>query len=678
MLLIFIILIVLFQISGDVILQINKLYFNKDIDKYTLLEHFLFGLVIGLLINTIFTITEVFLIPFNLFILIIINFFWIFVGFLLNKKSFNNFFYTRLIKCILGHEKLIETKKYYIKFLIFIIFLIIIDLYLSIIIQTEHIQLDLLVYAHHSLDSIRNGWNYYDPTYLAKRIYYTNFFSFLIIPFYSIDPINWITLTNIYLYRLQFYIFFSLVFSFSYRLNSRLFYLPLILYLSTFHFLTWFSYVLPVNFNLIFALVLIFFIYEENCKSNFISIFILLFMFLNHATSLIIIFFFPLILTLVIKFMKNPHSFYLYNKLNYLKNKFLKISKIFRFFIIFFFGLIIILLIIIFFHSFNYYFNVYMSMGRQDYNPLPFFDLWNNFTLGFPIIILICFGITIGLIYNKRRINHISKILFFYFLGVYLIVILSNFEFWRHIIRSPYLEYRFIVYLDFCLFFLIPIFLFNLKNLEHINISKFKKRYYHFKKLVFGNIGSLLFTILLFSLCFTKIFNNYTTNYNFPYFSKFWPTGYQKATEFVNNNKFSNSTYMFNPEGKIFTANWEFFHTYLGDTRCIDLRDVVKFYNDSIYSYDNPNYTSNYENFTNFIFNKTKNIYPYIANYKNLPNTLRFTKEINFIFIDDASNKNLITLMFSDTKFNLLFNESMYWYRMKADVHILIFEPVGY
>ena len=678
MIIIFLIIIFLFQISGDIILQINKIYFNKNITEYTLLEHFLFGLVIGILINTLITIIEVFFIPFNLFILIIANIILISVGYLLNKKSFKDFFYIRLIKFILYEEKTIDIKRYYTRFLTYLILLIIIDLYLSIIIQTNSIQPDLLVYIHYSLDSIRNGWNYFDPNYLGNTIYYTNFFSFLMIPFLSIDPINWMAITNLYLFRLQFYLFFFLVFVLTYRMNSKLFYLPLILYLSSFHFLTWFNYFLPSNFNLILVMILTFFIFEENCKSNFISIFILLFMFLNHATSLILIFFFPLILPLVIKVIKNPHSFYLYNKFYHLKNKFLKISKIFRFLIIFFFGLIIILLIIIFFHSFNYYFNVYMSMGRQDYNPLPFFELWNNFTLGFPIIILICFGITIGLIYNKRRINHISKILFFYFLGVYLIVILSNFEFWRHIIRSPYLEYRFIVYLDFCLFFLIPIFLFNLKNLENINISKFKKRYYHFKKLVFGNIGSLLFTILLFSLCFTKIFNNYTTNYNFPYFSKFWPTGYQKATEFVNDKKFSNSTYMFNPEGNIFTADWDFFHTYLGDTRCIDLRDVVKFYNDSIYSYDNPNYTSNYENFTNFIFNKTKNIYPYIANYKNLPNTLRFTKEINFIFIDDASNKNLITLMFSDTKFNLLFNESMYWYRMKADVHILIFEPVGY
>lgn len=670
-------LIFLYQFTGEFILHLNKIVFKKKIKKLNLLEHFIFGLILGILINTLITIFIVFIIPFNLIILIIVDLILILVGFLLNNKSFKDFFWIRLINYILSHEKLIETKKYFKKYLIYIIFLIIIDLYLSFIIQTDHIQVDLLDYAHHSLDSIRNGWNYYDPTYLAKKIYYTDFFSFLIIPFYSINSANWMFITDVYLYRLQFYIFFSLVFLFSYRLNPKLFFLPLVLYLSTFHFLTWFSYVLPSNFNLILILILIYFIFDENIKSNFISIFILICMFFMHATSLIMIFAPPLTIILLIKFFKSPESFYLYKKFRLIKRKLLSISKIYRILIIITFVLLVFLITLSIFPYFIYYFKIYLSVERDIFNPVSFFDLWNNQSFGLPLIIGLSCGIILGMVYFKEKIKITSFICFFLAVSLYMTLILSNYSFWRQIIRTPYLEYRFMVYLDFSLFLLAPFFLSLLNILERVNIQKLKKKNNKLKKLFFNKIGTFSFSLLLLSTCTPKIIINNDLRFNFSYFSKYWPTGYHQTIEFVNNVKLSNSTYMFNPEGNIYTAEWNFFHTYLGDTRCIHLDELIPFYNDSLYSYTNPYYSTNYNIFINFIFNETKNIYPYIANYKNLDSSLRTTLRIDFIFIDSASNENLINLMLNDLRFKILFNVSSYWYRTRKDVLFYVFEPIN-
>ncbi len=60
MLIQFIFLLILFQVTGDVILQIDKLIFKKKILNYTLIEHFIFSLILGLVVNTLFSLIEVF------------------------------------------------------------------------------------------------------------------------------------------------------------------------------------------------------------------------------------------------------------------------------------------------------------------------------------------------------------------------------------------------------------------------------------------------------------------------------------------------------------------------------------------------------------------------------------------------------------------------------------------
>jgi len=689
MLLRFLFLLILFEISGDSILQINKVFFKKDVNRFNLLEHFIFGLIIGILVNSTLTLLIVYFIPFNFWILLTLNGILLLIVFFFNNNSFHDFFYSRLINSLLGKTQINETKKFFKRFLIYLTFLVLIDIYLSTIIEWNHIMpKDTWGYVHYSLDSIRNGWNYYDPNYLFKdgnRIYYSNFFSFLLIPFLSIDPTNWMVIINVYLFRLQFYLFFSLIFLLLHRFNSRFSYLIIILYLSSFHFLTFFSYFLPTNFNIILILVLLNFIFFKDIKSNFIAIFLIIFLFLIHGPSLIVIFSIPIILTIFIKYVQDPKSFNTYKKFVELKLKFVKQVKKYKYLVIFTFLIVIFTFIIIVYPYIYYFIDLYLQKeGRLDATPTPVSELWENYIIfGLPITILLYFGIIFGLIIIKKKKKDLPIILWFLILSIWMTVILIDWDFWRHFIHISYLEYRYIIFLDFSFFLLIPIFFEIIRKSQN---EFFKKRFKNLKiksrinKLKIFTIKKSISLILLIALlnhCSTGILNNFHSNYNFSYFSKYWPSAYLEAVNFVNEIKTDNSTYMFYSESVIFTANWEFFHTYLGDTRCINPDNTFKYYNDSLYSSFNPNYLFNYNSFLNFVFNESKEIYSYMASYKNLPEDMRTTIKIEFIFIDSASNNYLTNLMRNDTLFNLIFEESMYWYRSNGDIDVLVFQCIN-
>lgn len=681
----FLLIILIYQFTGDAVLQFNKIFFKKKIENYTLLEHFLFSLVFGIILNSIFTLIEVYFIPFNLLLLFIINFIFIGIGFFINHRSFQGFFYWRFFMNFQRDDIIPETRDYYLKLLIFLILIIIIDSYFRLFLHTSKRFQDLTLYTHHALDAIRNGWNNYDPNYLGYN-FSSKIFTFLLIPFYSMDPNNWLFITDVFLIRLQFYLFFLIVYIIFYKLNSRLNVLMLLIFVSAIYLPTWFSYFLPSNFIIIVFLLLLIYCLDENLRSTFLFIITLTFSALLHITSILIMFGFPLLLTLLIKFYKEPNSLFLYKKFTDKNNRILKILQKYKIFI--FFGILLSSIILIkvlspiIINAWNFYF----SLFRFDATPIPTWELWNSYTLGLSIMIPIFILIGLNLRNSKIFNSHKYFLLFFFIFSLYISIILLNYDFWRHIIRSTYLEYRFIIYLDLSIVFLIPYFFYilqyekkklqsiennkynshkNLVKKYNIQFQKFKryinKNYLQLKEKIREKKNYILIYLIIVLICVPKVYNNYKNNYKYRQFSNYWPTSYQNAVNYLKNFDLSNSTYIFNPNAKIFTADWNFFHTYLGDTRCINLDIASPFFNDSLYSTDNVDLKVNYNFFLDFIFNQTKKIYSYAAVYKTLPESLKQTTLVDYIFLDSYSNGYLVSNMINDTRFIQIFEESSRW-----------------
>jgi hypothetical protein len=141
-----------------------------------------------------------------------------------------------------------------------------------------------------------------------------------------------------------------------------------------------------------------------------------------------------------------------------------------------------------------------------------------------------------------------------------------------------------------------------------------------------------------------KAIPNYNKRYYHKYFEEFWFDEYSYAAEFLDSITLGYETYMFNINTG-YSHMWPHLHTYLGDLRCINFNQAKDYYNDDSYQSNN----SEYQNFLNFVFNKTKLINNLQANYKNLPGYLKITKNLDYILIDSFSNPNLCELMLNDT-----------------------------
>ena len=674
MILNFFLLLLMFQLCGDVVLQINKIKFKKEIRNLTLLEHFIFSLILGMILNTYFTVVVVFFIPFNLLILYFINLTFLIFGFLLNGKSFKDFFYWRLTKILQKEERIAKSREYYIRLLFFVILTIIADIFISSRFYQLEFQ-DLLTYAHYALDSIRNGWNIYDVGFIIGP-YTIQLFTFLVIPFYSISPNNWLIMSGVYLSKLQFYLFFALIFIILFRYKSKVnpVIVPLI-YISTLFFNSWFYYFLPSNFNLILILILIQFLFIKEIKSLFIGIIVIISIISFHLPSTLIMFGVPLVSTFIIFYRREKNTF-----INFLKFK-KNINKIWRkisgFNKLILFGILILIsitIIIILWPYFDWVWNNYLMLSLPDDKIKPIWLIWGDYTIGLYIILPILFLLGYHILKSKNLGDQKYILIFFFILSVYISILLSNFDFWRLIFRSSYPEYRFVIYLDFSLFLLIPIFLFTIKS-QTLKYKKNRKILHNFKyRIQILKMTYIFIIIFIFSSFAYKVQENSVDNYKHKFFADYWPYGYYNTTLYLQTIDISNATYMFNPKGKVFTAGWNFFHTYLGDTRCIDLEQVTPYYNDSLYSVDNPKRLNEYEYFLEFVFNETKYIYHFQANYKNLPDYMRKTKVINYFFIDSWSNENLCNLLLNDsTHFQLLYKDIVAYHRVK---NVFLFETI--
>jgi hypothetical protein len=302
--------------------------------------------------------------------------------------------------------------------------------------------------------------------------------------------------------------------------------------------------------------------------------------------------------------------------------------------------------------------------------------LWQQLTIGF-IFIAFILQLFLYLFIRKKIKKNKYQILFFCILSLYITIYLLNPTFWNTIIRTVYEEFRFILYLDVGIIVLVPTlysilvkntqFLKNSANsindkLLHINnfLRNFNIRAFNlFNKLILQlggkkkqlkkkiSISTIVNCLILISLLFYSVLRaipNYNKRYYRKFFEESWYKSYTNALLFLDSITLGHETYMYSTFTP-YTHLWSNVHTYMGDLRCIDPNQMELYFYDTLYQSNN----SNYQKFLNFVFNETKFINKYQANYKDLPIFLRITKTVDYIIIESFANPNLCELMLNDT-----------------------------
>jgi len=677
MLIEFLLLLLLYQITGDCLIQYDRILFKRKIERFTLLEQIVFSLIFGMLINTAFTIFIIYIGPFSFLLLILLNFLFIILCIILNKRSVYGFFYWRIYSNLKDREKNNISWHYYRKFLFFFIGIIILDLYIkSFIYKFEFV--DLNPYANYALNSIRDGWNLYDPDYFFLG-YKIRIFTFLLIPFYAIAPSEWIFISGNYLFQLQFFLFFTLVFIILYKFDSK-FSILLIFFITAaiVIFPSWFTYFLPSNFFIVLLLGLVIFLFNKDMRSLFLEVILFIFLFIIHIPSAIAMYFIPSSITLIIIWYKNPD--FLFKNYYKKKAKVITFIKKNRWKVLLLVIIIIIsatLFIIRYFSFIVSLWNKYLNIVPRNAEFPPLL-IMQGLTLGFIINIIVL--IYSSYLLKKKMIKEKKyQILFLILINLYHIIYILGFEFWNEIIRTTYPELRFIVPLDISLILLIPIlysiiksntkflnkytvhiknklFLINdyLKkyNLNLLHIFDrfkefFKKKKIQIKKYI--NISNIVNLSILFSLlfyCMIKAIPNYEKRYYRKRSEDHWVDEYYYATLFLSKITLGYETYMYNGFASIISMR-HYFEINLGDLRCINHPQMFLYSLD--YQYEGNNSKYQYQLFLNFIFNETKFINKNQANYKDLPEYLKVTKLVDYIIFDNSSNPNLCELMANDT-----------------------------
>ncbi len=677
MIIIFLLILLLYELIGDSILQLDRIIFKRRIDRFNLLEHFVFSLMLGLIINTLFTFIVIYIGPFDFTLFLLCNFIFLIVILLINKGSFKGFFYWRAYKGLRNKEKSKRSWHYFRKFFFFFIGIVLLDIYInSFVIELEFV--DLYNHSRFALDYIKHGWYYYGSNilfdlFVVDEIYASRIFIFTLIPFYSIAPSGWLYISGILLTKLQFYMIFTLIFIILYKFDSK-FNIIIIFFVcaATMMFPSFFTYFLPTNFTIVPFLILLIFLFNENYKSLFIELLLFIFIIFIHITSILFILSIPLILTLLLNWIFDPTS--LFHNYYEKKNKIIIYIKKKRW--IFLFGIEIIIISSLFLIILNSSYiidsiNSYSNISNSyDVSFLPTLYVWQKLTIGLVFNI----GILIGIFYlfKSKKIKRVKYlVLFFFILNLYLTIYLMDYEFWYNIINTFYCEFRLIVYLDISLLILVPVlfsiifkktkflnkkefyakkkllFINNYLKRFDLNVLSFYKKINHFLKrkrielhnyITFSKLANAIIILILLFYCVIRAIPNYQERYYRDSFEDLAYKSYYITLSLLNTYAIDYQTYMIDP-----SFSWKITHTYLYKLRCIDLNQITPYYDDFRYKVNN----SGYQDFLDFVYNTTKIIYYKQATYKY--NYLRYTKRVDYIIIDNFANPKLCNLMLNDT-----------------------------
>jgi hypothetical protein len=661
---------ILSQFSGDIIIQLDNHLREKKTNRFTFLEQFLLSLILGFGINSLLTMIIIYFIPFSMLLLLFINIL-LFVILIVFKISPKNMFWFRLFNFNKNESNKLENKIYYIKYIFFIAIsiIIIVNIIEKIQLNNQKPLLDIFVYLHHSLDGIQYGWNLYDPNYLGS--YYTfKIYTFYLIPFLSINPSMWYEIIWLYFPYYLLILFFSLNYTLIYRINQNSYLLFLIAFLSFDYLPTWIVYTVPSSWDFYLIFVIIYFLFIDDSVSYIIVPLSIGFLLMFHMVS-IIFFGVPLLIGIIIRMATDFRAFPMLNKI---KLKFFNFSRMKKLSYILSIVIIILITIILFKPLLQRLFSIYESYYFIYYNS-SFYDAIVEEVKNKTRIAIIIFILSILMIRKDGTFKDVYPFVIFSIIFFFILFIAYwNFPEMRYYIRTPYLPYRYKIYYDFGgIYALIITFHFFDKNnlfgkvriwsnsiLKDI-IQKIKNDEVLSHK-IFPTVKTIFILVVLTVNRLPQVYTNLIepeTPYRYQQFTNYWPGSYIHAMEYVLNIS-DKPVYAFNPESQI--INWNIAHTFMRDSPCINLSEFQYYAKESNY----PDMTSDfsYQNWVQFyiyMFVSNKTLYPYSANYKNIPKTEWTTYQVDYIFVDSFTNRNLVIYLLNTPTFEMIFSEEGNW-----------------
>lgn len=653
---------ILIILPGETIIQLCFLKKKEKILQYSIIEHFIYLVVIGLSISSAISLFLALFQNLNIFSLILFDFGIFLISILLNKFNKKSTKRYLLIFRIINYFKSKESisfykfvKKFYLSIISAIIFFIV---FFFILINHRYIlNQDTWRFTEWAIDIVKYNPNifYSHETigwYLGD-ILYTNFFNYYLATFILIDIESWHFIIQIVIPIITLICLFIFITNLKILRTDKKKYIPIILLFSSYFLFNWFFYSLPSTFCIILGLLLVNTTFDEEKRSYFLIIFLIIFMYLFHITTILLFaisyFFSIVIIRLINLFSKEKLSDF---------NKFLK-----KYLPLIIISLVIITIgAILFFFNYNEQIFDFLENRQEqliDYEirtATPAHENWIASNVGILVIFFCIFSILFiyPMIFNKKyklmknyeNLDYKNKIPLFFWIFLIEIILISSFlPTWYLITGIPYMFYRYFIYLDLACIILFPFsFRYFLKFIERLKISKRRKKKY---KISFESIF-LTFSIILIGMHWKSGFN-LLTHY------QYIPEEHLDIYYWLKDNTPSDSIYFASPYTRCSVL---YQHSILDDRIFISTSMGEDIFNDSLYN----GYDNNYFRFLRRIFINYKPI-DYRWAYTNSISEDFTYKKVDYIIIDDYYNNNLTKLMLKDTDLFEVIKKKTYYER---------------
>jgi len=653
MIFLFFVYLIVLILPGETIFQLSFLKRKEKILEFSIIEHFIYIVIIGLSVSSticlflaIFRILNlVFLILINLVIFIISIFFNIFNNKLINK----NILIFRIINYFKSKKTISfinSAKKNYLSIISGIAFFF---MYFIILISFKYIpNHDVWYFAQWAIDIVKYSPNIlYSPEtvdlYLGE-ILYTNFQNYYLAVFLLFDVELWHFLIKYILPFIPLICLFLFIINFTVKNRERKGYIPIILLFSSLYLLNWFFYASPINFSIVIGLLLINSSFDKNKRSYVLIIILAIYMYLFHSITMVLFaigYFFTLLSLFLIK-SSNKEKRREFGKF-LMKNRILIIFSI----------SISIILLMIFLNFFSYQINEFLINRQQiiliDYqvrSAPPSINDWVSENVGIHVILLSLLSILF--IYPMIRNNKteyfknlrifngkIYILLFFWILLIEIVIICIFFPFWYMFSAIPYLFYRYFIFLDLACIIIAPFsFHFLIRYIQSLKIKKKRISYY----LLVLKLSFFIITVVL-------IGRHSIREYYLETHYRYVPEEYIDAYFWLKEDTPSNSIYFVSPYTNVSTV---YQHCILDDYVFINQSLGLEIFNDSLY-FDGFNEYYN-KTFREYIFVKNKPIDTRWAYTHSIPENYT-NKTVDYIIIDNYNNNNLTNLLLQDSIF---------------------------
>jgi len=671
--------VIILFLPGETIFQLCFLKKKEKILQFSIIEHLIYIIILGLSISSTICLLLAILQLLNLFFLILIDLGIFLISFILNnfnKKAINqNILIFRIIEHFKSCEKISFKKRIKNNNVTIFSAVIFFVIYFLILITFRYIpNHDIWFFTQWAIDIVKHNPNIlYSPEnidlYLGE-ILYTNFQNYYLAIFLLFDVELWEFLIHYILPLIPLICLFLFIINFcTYKRNHKK-YIPIILLFSSYFLLNWFFYASPVIFSIIIGLLLINSLFDKNKRSVFLIITLAFYMYLFHTitTGLFAInLFFSFIFLLLIN-LKNKEKRKEYK--DFIKNK--KKLIIFSILII---SITIILFLIIFsaqiFNFLNKYIGVLYNFEERSFPPSIIDWLFANVGI---YIILICF-LSICFIYpnirNKKleyfknfeiSRNKINILFFYWFFLVEIVIICLFLPYWYFLTGIPYLYYRYFIYLDLSCIILAPFsFRFIIRHIQALKIGK--KRINQYLK-----IFKRSFFIFIVSMISIHFINKFNLGTHFSYV----PEEHIDTFYWLKTNTPSNSVYFVSPYTNSSTV---YMHCVLDDRIFINQSLGWEVFNDSLYINGDDD---NFNKFIEYNFEKSKPIDKRWAYSQLFPENYT-DKKVDYIILDDHYNQYLTNLLLHNTTyFEIIKTTLNYDHLIRKYYTIYVFQTKNY